>query len=233
MKSNIITFDTPYFWAGYFASHFGQIAEPIEFEDVAEIFNISEKAALEWWHQFTNFYEGVFDECDGQVEEPGLITICNNEITLLFEFHPGGTYLFISNPNEEKIKLGNIGPHWELPSFRWEEACKFFNITGGWREFLLFLPWVWIEKSNWEDKFKEPIINALMNFTSGTKASKFYEKWFNAVASEYVWKKSNNIGWVSDAQWSKRFYKNNLKQLQLINSMIEQFIKGGASKSVI
>lgn len=92
-------------------------------------------------HNFTEYYDGVFDINDGYVDNPNAIMISldlNKE--LYVEFHPGDTLYFLN----DKI-LGSTGPHYQIRKVSFLSFitfCDKLNLV----EKLLLLPMVFFKK---------------------------------------------------------------------------------------
>ena len=64
---------------------------------------------VEWYNQLTNYYDGVFDEGDGYVDNPNAISIPLNNNELLIEFHPGDVLFYMN-----AIEIGRTGPDYNI-----------------------------------------------------------------------------------------------------------------------
>ena len=71
----------------------------------------------EWYDNFTNFYDGVFEENDGYVDDPNAIMIeLNNHNELIIEFHPGDVIFFMNDS-----QIGCTGPEYEIKAITYKE----------------------------------------------------------------------------------------------------------------
>ena len=53
---------------------------------------------MDWFNKFTNYYDGVFEENDGYVDNPNSIRVqLNYHKELIIEFHPGDVIFFMNN----------------------------------------------------------------------------------------------------------------------------------------
>ena len=92
-------------------------------------------------HNFTEYYDGVFDINDGYVDNPNAIMISldlNKE--LYVEFHPGDTLYFLN----DKI-LGSTGPHYQIRKVSFLSFITFCDKLSL-VEKLLLLPMVFFKK---------------------------------------------------------------------------------------
>ena len=65
---------------------------------------------MDCFNKFTNYYDGVFEENDGYVDNPNSIIVqLNNHNELIIEFHPGDVIFFMNN-----IKIGCTGPDYSI-----------------------------------------------------------------------------------------------------------------------
>lgn len=100
----------------------------------------SDDTCKKWEEEFTQSFDGVFEEYDGCVENPTTIEIKLKKDTSLFiEFHPGVIIYFL-NDNE----LGETGPHSDVRKISWSEFCEYTTDLDDRQAFLL-LPMVYIE----------------------------------------------------------------------------------------
>jgi hypothetical protein len=109
----------PRFWYGYLAGAFGQRGPSLDADVLSACLGVDEDAAHRWWNEFTGWYEGVLDEADGQVDEPGLVELpLEGGDLLVVEAHPGDTYVRRRRSSSEPQDLiANFGPHWWLPDW--------------------------------------------------------------------------------------------------------------------
>jgi hypothetical protein len=110
----------PRFWYGYLSCAFGQRGPSFDPEVLSKCFGVNEEVAHKWWNEFTGWYDGVLDEADGQVDEPGLfeILLVGGDF-LVVEAHPGDTYVYRRRSNDQPQEtIANFGPHWLIPEWR-------------------------------------------------------------------------------------------------------------------
>jgi len=204
------------FWAAHLCSSFGQIGPPFEPEAVFELLGVSEEAVDSWWNTFTGWYEGVFDEADGWVDDPGVIEApLAGGVSLTVEFHPGQTrYLVTAADSIEGQLLGEISGHWRLPMLRWSEAARLPHVTAdsGWAAespaaLLLFLPGLWAEPTEEEALCIACVADAFRRVGLAREAAgKLARTWWLAVVAgaEYPWSVDAQCGWNTAATWSTR-----------------------------
>jgi hypothetical protein len=210
----------PNFWFCYLVSSFGQIGESLETDFVGKIFNINEENTIEWWNSFTGYYEGIFDETDGEVENPNAISIeFQNQVNLVIEFHAGDTYYSLENLSSKQIaNLGSIGGHWILPMLRWIEVLslsqkvKLDSSSENYSNLvtLLMLPCVWLTKDEDFEEARKVLAEAWIDTGLVTQenaellALKCCEA-IDARKEDFYWLLDNENNWVTNAHWSSRF----------------------------
>jgi len=109
----------PRFWYGYLAGASGLRGPSLDADVLAACLGVDEEVAHKWWKEFTGWYEGVLDEADGQVDEPGRVELAlEGGDLLVVEAHPGDTYVHRRRSNSEPQDLiAHFGPHWWLPDW--------------------------------------------------------------------------------------------------------------------
>ena len=104
-----LNFDNKPFWRGYFLIGYGEAyCEELDMSiwDMEE--EIIRDGDLEYWNEFTGWYEGIIEESDGYLDEPAYFETYIDAMnrTLKIEFHPGETVYFLDGE-----EVGCIGPH--------------------------------------------------------------------------------------------------------------------------
>lgn len=217
-ETKILT--NPNFWSCYLISSFGQIGESFDPEFVEKIVDVTENNLFDWWSSFTGYYEGIFDETDGEVENPNTISIeFQNQVNLVIEFHAGDTYYCLENSStKETANLGNIGPHWLLPMLRWNEIVSLsqnvkseFSVQN-YSSFvlLLMLPCIWLTKDEDFEEVRKVLVKTWFDtgLVNQGNAELLTLKFFEAVDARkegFYWFLDNENNWVTNTHWSPRF----------------------------
>lgn len=113
---------------------------------------------MDWFNKFTNYYNGVFEENDGYVDNPNSIIVqLNNHNELIIEFHPGDVIFFMNN-----LKIGCTGPDYRIGVI---PIDKYIELTKDlcYENKLFLLPMVEI-KAYEETKFREIVGIIISNF---------------------------------------------------------------------
>ena len=96
------------FWLMFLMGNFPESLDVETDETLSEIISGLYSCNREWADEFTGYYDGVIDECDGYIEEPTTLEIeLSTGEKLYIEFHPGDTIYFI---NDEEV--GCTGPEY-------------------------------------------------------------------------------------------------------------------------
>lgn len=224
----------PEFWYTWF-SLYGQIGDPIERNILESAFGVTEKDASAWWDGFTGWYEGVLDESDGEVDEPGTIRVAfRNNITFRVEAHPGDLYFHLTD-GSRKVSVGNIGPHWSLPFVSLDEAAVLANRRDGAEgkgnaassglTFMLLAAGIWVSD---EDAGQAHDVFVRFCEQSGVVASRSIESlataWVGAVQSDYGFRRDPQYGSRTSSKWSVRNPDRDESQAQLIADILARAI---------
>lgn len=113
---------------------------------------------IDWFNGFTNYYEGVFEENDGYIDNPNSILIkLNNHNELVIEFHPGDIVFYINNE-----KIGCTGSDYII---RVIGMNKYMELTKDltYESKLFLLPMV-MSKEDEKEKFKEIVLEIINYF---------------------------------------------------------------------
>jgi len=135
----------PRFWTAFF-----NVAFPwnsLDTNVVAEAIGLSDDDVLPWWHDLSGYYDGIFDESDGDLERPKTIAIpLEAGRQLDIELHAGSLrYLMVSREGARE-SLAVLDGHWMLPEFSWREievlasAAERRGVVPGVAVTLLLLP---------------------------------------------------------------------------------------------
>jgi hypothetical protein len=214
------------FWAALYCGAFGQIAEPPPPAAFCSLLAVDEQGALDWYHQFTAWHPGIFDESDGHNDDPAIVCLAlANDVQLRIEFHPGDQYWFLRGEDGEEPLLANIGPHWVLPGLRWQEAVAIGDAAPreGWAAVLLLLPVVWLTADDDVRAARRAAESAWVasNLVDASSASALAELWASAVIGgrDYRWRRGSG-DWVCDAEWSTRSNQRLAGESVLVNRLI-------------
>lgn len=141
-----LDFSNRKFWTGFMITSFPMaldeetdmtLSEMIEENKVAD-------ADINWWNNFTKYYEGVFEDTDGYIDEPETL-ICNltSNQTLKIEFHPGDTVYYI---NDRQIAC--TGGEYHIQIFPFTDLLNYMEYKNDNRIFLLLLPLIVINEQD-------------------------------------------------------------------------------------
>lgn len=138
--------DKQFFWF-YFLCSFPKAYDPDEDSMLADFIqeHYCSKESFQWWNSFTQYYDGVFDEYDGYVEDPSTIVIPVGENEYSIQFHPGDTEYYL---NGEKI--GSTGPSYVVSKIKYSDFTEIVTTVNDPLKAFLLLPLVYIEESEIE-----------------------------------------------------------------------------------
>lgn len=111
-----------------------------------------------WVDKLTGYYEGVFDESDGYIENPKTVEICLFSGTLFFvEFHPGDTLYYA-----DREMIGCTGPDYIIRKI---EFIQFVELTKemGDKEKIFLLPMLRVQ-SREKVPAEKMILSILKNY---------------------------------------------------------------------
>lgn len=111
----------------------------------------------DWFNKFTGYFDGVFEENDGYVDNPNSIKIqLNIHNELIVEFHPGDIIFFMNN-----LKIGCTGPDYRIrviPFKNYIELTKYLCYDSK----LFLLPMVVISEDE-KVEFREIVEDIIAN----------------------------------------------------------------------
>jgi hypothetical protein len=203
--------DAPEFWYMWFHT-FGPVGDAIDESLLLDAFRIESEQATRWWNEFTCWYEGVLEEADGQVENPGVVSAgFRVGVSIEAEIHPGDIYFHL-NHESTRLLLGNIGPHWALPFISSAEAMALSSQlpmnqpSAAARAFLFLAVGIWLTQSERENA-REAFVRAAR--ASGVVEPAFAEPladaWVNAITvDEHAFYNDPVFGVVTKSPWSQR-----------------------------
>ncbi len=143
------------FWRYFFCVNFPCAEDEDSNMSLLEIIEEKYVISREWQESFTGFYEGVFDEYDGYVDDPTTLEIELQEDRKLFiEFHPGDTLYFL---NEQQI--GCTGPEYFIRKISWKDFKHYTKELDCVRKMLL-LPMVYVCDEE-KDELKKCLFSGL------------------------------------------------------------------------
>jgi len=214
------------FWAALYAGAFGQVGEPPDEADVCHLLGVGEEDVQDWYNEFTGWYPGILDESDGCSDDPATVEVTlANGVELRVEVHPGDVFWFLRGPDADEAMLANVGPHFELPGLRWQEAAAMAAAApqDGWVAMLLLLPAVWLTAGDDGQAARlaaESAWAASELLPDQSSAASLSDLWAKAVdGRDYTWRRSND-GWVCDAEWSPRAEGRSTGEPGLLNRLI-------------
>ena len=105
-------------------------------------------------NQLTQYYDGVFDDYDGYVENPNAIRLDLNGNVYEVEFHPGDTVYYLNNE-----QLGCTGPEYFIKKLSLSQFKDFGSYLSS-EEKLFLLPMLKASAEEKEEVFQ--IINEIM-----------------------------------------------------------------------
>jgi len=155
----VIRFDTikneNNFWIFFFSTHFPQSWNENTDQTLSEIMEDNYEIETDWVDDFTGYFEGVMDVCDGYIEAPTTLQIeLSNQNMLFIEYHPGDIVYYIDN-----IEIGCLGPHYKIQKISWQDF-KLYTAKMETKEALLLLPMLVVNKEE-QAVVEQFIVNAL------------------------------------------------------------------------
>lgn len=135
-----LRFENRKFWTGFIVTSFPTSLDEETDMTLSELIEENEMidTDINWWSEFTKYYDGVFEETDGYVDNPEML-ICKltDTQTLKIEFHPSDTIFYI---NDSKIAC--TGGEYNIQIFPFTDLLKYIESRKDNRLFLLLLPLV-------------------------------------------------------------------------------------------
>lgn len=129
------------FWIGFMATSFPTALDESTDMSLTELIKEHGLFNINWWSNFTKYYDGVLEETDGYIDEPEtFIYDLTSTRTLKIEFHPGDTIYYI---NDKQIAC--TGNHYQIQIFPFKDLLNFKDDK---RILLLLLPLVIIDDSD-------------------------------------------------------------------------------------
>ncbi len=135
-----LAFHNKKFWTGFISYSFPTSLDEEADMGLSELVEENETVNIDidWWEDFTKYYDGVLEETDGYLEDPEML-LCKltEDQTLRIEFHPGDIVYYV---NDKKIAC--TGPEYEIQIFPFADLQKYMEYQKDNRLFLLLLPLV-------------------------------------------------------------------------------------------
>lgn len=137
------------FWIYFLMSNFPESLDIESDETICDIISEKYNISSKWIDSFTGYYEGVFEEKDGYIDNPNTIKIQLDELNYWYiEMHPSDTIYFLNN-----IEIGCTGAEYFIRNIYWDDFKKYIhNLTN--KEKILLLPMVIINKKQREELFE-------------------------------------------------------------------------------
>ncbi len=225
----------PSFWAWIAAGGLGCQGglgvgddEAPEASIICSLFGLDFESVDQWSNAFTGWYPGIFDTSDGYPEDPSTVLVpLANGIELRVEFHPGDWHwLLMTESGTTKLEFGNVGPHWSQPGLQWQEAASMAAAGRQTAPALLplLLPLVWLTQGDDIVTARSTVEGAwyASGFVNSSTARTLAELWCGTAAGgrNYRWWQDQRLGWVSDAEWSSRYFKRPSDDVKRLNRVI-------------
>lgn len=143
------------FWLIFLMGCFPESLDNETDETLSEIISGLYGYNRQWADNFTGYYDGIFDECDGYIDDPATLEMeLSTGDKLYIEFHPGDTIYFI---NDEEI--GCTGPEYFIHKLDWQEYVSYtYSLSCDMK--LLVLPMLAV-KDGEKDGLKQIIVDGL------------------------------------------------------------------------
>lgn len=141
-----LDFSNREFWTGFMLTSFPTALDEETDMTLSEMIEEKKVAGVDinWWNNFTKYYDGVLEETDGYIDEPETL-ICNltSNQTLKIEFHPGGTVYYV---NDRQIAC--TGGEYKIHIFPFTDLLNYIKYKNDNRIFLLLLPLIVVNKQD-------------------------------------------------------------------------------------
>ncbi len=132
------------FWSMFFSKCYPNGYYEEKDIELSEYIRTKYNLSIDWVDEFTKYYDGVFDDNDGYVNNPRKLRVeLNGENLLEIEFHPGDTVFYINGEN-----IGCTGPHFYIHKISWKNMLDLVQKLRNVEEvFFLLLPMVYVEEN--------------------------------------------------------------------------------------
>lgn len=134
------------FWV-YFLS----VAFPLAFDEeddhlqelICERYDVAEDSEnMKWYRNFVQYYDNVFDENDGYIDDPTSVVITAEKDRYIIQFHPGDILYFLNGK-----QIGCTGPHYKVHQISLPALTKAFEAADEPASTALLLPMLFIRDS--------------------------------------------------------------------------------------
>lgn len=143
------------FWLIFLMGGFPESLDNETDETLSEIISGLYGYNRQWADNFTGYYDGIFDECDGYIDDPTTLEMeLSTGERLYIEFHPGDTIYFI---NDEEI--GCTGPEYFIHKLDWWQYVSYTHSLSSDQK-LLVLPMLAVKDGEKND-LKQIIFDGL------------------------------------------------------------------------
>ena len=143
------------FWLIFLMGGFPESLDNETDETLSEIISGLYGYNRQWADNFTGYYDGIFDECDGYIDDPTTLEMeLSTGERLYIEFHPGDTIYFI---NDEEI--GCTGPEYFIHKLDWRQYVSYTHSLSSDQK-LLVLPMLAVKDGEKND-LKQIIFDGL------------------------------------------------------------------------
>lgn len=135
----------PRFWTAFFNLAFPWSS--LDTDVVEEAIGLSDDEVHPWWNDLSGYYDGIFDESDGDLERPKTIAVpFEGGRQMDIEIHAGSLRYLMAGREGTRECLAVIDGHWTLPELSWREievlasAAERRGVVPGTAATLLLLP---------------------------------------------------------------------------------------------
>lgn len=109
------------FWLIFLMGGFPESLDRETDQTLSEIISSLYDYNRQWADNFTGYYDGIFDEGDGYIDDPTTLEIeLSTREKLYIEFHPEDMLYFIDNE-----KIGCTGPHYFIHKYAWQKFVSY------------------------------------------------------------------------------------------------------------
>ena len=135
-------FQNKSFWTGFIVSSFPTSLDEETDMGLSELMEENELIDIDWWNDFTKYYDGILEETDGYIDDPEMLVCKLTDTQILkIEFHPGDIVYYV---NDKQIAC--TGGEYLIQIFSFEDLMKYMEYQKDNRIFLLLLPLVIISE---------------------------------------------------------------------------------------